>query len=377
MTDKNEKEQNRMTNLILDWFCASSMMDLATELGAKAYVYYTNSAAYLGLLALLLPTRSRLTDSESEWLVPSYARPIPAASLPPHLSDPHVVALMSDLGRGIRKARGVVVNTAAELEPYALSSMAKDGNFPAVYPVGPLLNLAGGAKLSESNNRDRIMEWLDAQEAAESVVFLCFGNQGSFGAEQVKEIALGLEESGVKFLWSLRKPPPGGKICPPGEFTETQEVLPEGFLYRIGVRGLVCGWVPQTEILAHRAIGGFVSHCGWNSILEAMWFGVPIAAWPMYAEQQANAFYLVEGLKLAVGLKMNYLLVQTGVVTAQEIKNAVELLMNGADDEVVKMRARVRDVKKIIRAAAGEDETSSQAQVMRRLIDDMCVNEEA
>uniref|UniRef100_A0A7N0RGQ3 Glycosyltransferase n=1 Tax=Kalanchoe fedtschenkoi TaxID=63787 RepID=A0A7N0RGQ3_KALFE len=371
--DKSEKEEDRIlksTSFILDWFCASSMMDVAAELGSNAYVYYTNSAAFLGLLTLFLPTCSRLTESDSEWLVPSYARPIPATSVPPFFYDARAAALMSDLGRGIRKGRGVVVNTAAELEPYALSSIAKDGNFPAVYPVGPLLNLSGGGKISDKKNRDRIMEWLDAQEAAESVVFLCFGNLGSFGAEQVKEIALGLEESGVKFLWALRKPPPEGKMSPPGEFTDPQEILPEGFLSRIGARGLVCGWAPQAEILAHRAIGGFVSHCGWNSILEALSFGVPIAAWPMYAEQQANAFYLVEDLKLAVGLKINYSLGQTDLVTAREIQNAVELLMNGVDNEIAKMRVRVGEIKKIIRAAVGEDGRSSQA--VGRLINDMC-----
>uniref|UniRef100_A0A7N0RH37 Glycosyltransferase n=1 Tax=Kalanchoe fedtschenkoi TaxID=63787 RepID=A0A7N0RH37_KALFE len=369
----NEKEEDRIlksTSFILDWFCTSSMMDVAADLGSNTYVYYTNNAAFLGLITLFLPTRSRLTESDSEWPVPTYSRPIPAASLPPNFTDAHVVAILSDHGRGMRKARGVVVNTAAELEPYALSSMAKDGNFPAVYPVGPLLNLAGGGKLSDSKNRDRIMEWLDAQEVAESVVFLCFGNLGSFRSEQVTEIALGLEESGVKFLWALRKPPSEGKISPPSEFTDPQEILPEGFLSRIGARGLVCGWAPQAEILAHGAIRGFVSHCGWNSILEALWFGVPIAAWPMYAEQKANAFYLVEDLKLAVGLKMNYSLGQTDLVNAREIQNAVELLMNGTDDEIVKMRARVREIKKISRAAVGENGTSFQA--VGRLINDMC-----
>uniref|UniRef100_A0A7N0RGB9 UDP-glycosyltransferases domain-containing protein n=1 Tax=Kalanchoe fedtschenkoi TaxID=63787 RepID=A0A7N0RGB9_KALFE len=155
------------------------------------------------------------------------------------------------------------------------------------------------------------------------------------------EITLGLEESGVKFLWALRKPLSEGKISPPSDFTYPQEILSKGFLTRIGARGLVCGWAPQAEILAHRAIRGFVSHCGWNSILEALWFGVPIAAWPMYAEQKANVFYLVEDLKLVMGLKMNYSLGQTDLVNAREIQNAVELLMNDTDDEISKMRARV------------------------------------
>ncbi|KAK8598591.1 hypothetical protein V6N13_094556 [Hibiscus sabdariffa] len=146
------------------------------------------------------------------------------------------------------------------------------------------------------------------------VVFLCFGSMGSFKAPQVKDIALGLERSGLRFLWSLRVPPP---------HNDASEMLPEGFLERVQGRGMICDWAPQLKVLAHKAIGGFISHCGWNSIIESLWFGVPIATWPMCAEQQLNAFKMAKELGLAVEMRLDYRTYSDELVMADEIEKAV------------------------------------------------------
>ncbi|KAF2319813.1 hypothetical protein GH714_019272 [Hevea brasiliensis] len=124
------------------------------------------------------------------------------------------------------------------------------------------------------------MQWLDDQPVA-SVVFLCFGSMGCFDEDQLKEIACALEHSEYRFLWSVRRPPPPDKLASPTDYEDPLEVLPEGFLERTAAVGKVIGWAPQVAILAHPAIGGFVSHCEWNSVLESVWFGVPIATWPI------------------------------------------------------------------------------------------------
>ncbi|CBI23921.3 unnamed protein product, partial [Vitis vinifera] len=94
----------------------------------------------------------------------------------------------------------------------------------------------------------------------------------------------------------------------------------------------------KEAVLAHPAIGGFVSHCGWNSILESIWYGVPIAAWPMYAEQQINAFQMVKDLGLVVEIKIDYNKDSGYIVSAREIENGLKNLMNMNNEARVKMK---------------------------------------
>ncbi|KAJ0027907.1 hypothetical protein Pint_36708 [Pistacia integerrima] len=156
---------------------------------------------------------------------------------------------------------------------------------------------------------------------------------GSFDEEQVKEIACALEQSGYRFLWSLRQPQPKGQF-----------VAPKGFLDRTVGVGKVIGWAPQVSILAHKAIGGFVSHCGWNSTLESIWFEVPMATWPMYAEQQFNAFEMVIELGLAVEIKMDYRKEFPGenqmIVKSREIEKGIKKLMEDENE----IRKRVKEI---------------------------------
>ncbi|KAL3633839.1 hypothetical protein CASFOL_022601 [Castilleja foliolosa] len=149
-----------------------------------------------------------------------------------------------------------------------------DEKSPPVYSVGPILHVDNG---DEQNQKyDEIMKWLDEQPDS-SVVFLCFGSQGCFDEVQVKEIAMALEKSGNRFLWSLRKPTGENRLETPGEYENPSEILPEGYIERTLSIGKVIGWAPQVAVLSHRAVGGFVSHCGWNSTLESLWCGVPMA----------------------------------------------------------------------------------------------------
>ncbi|XVF05349.1 hypothetical protein REPUB_Repub05bG0164500 [Reevesia pubescens] len=92
--------------------------------------------------------------------------------------------------------------------------------------------------------------------------------------------------------------------------------------------GMICGWAPQVEVLGHKAIRGFESHCGWNSILESLWLDVPIMTWPMYAEQHLNTFKMVKELGLAIEMRMNYLQGIDEIVSTDEIEKAVRKVMD-------------------------------------------------
>nr|XP_009795814.1 PREDICTED: crocetin glucoside glucosyltransferase-like [Nicotiana sylvestris] len=158
-----------------------------------------------------------------------------------------------------------------------------------VIPVGPLVQ----EPTSEDDNSSQILTWLNQKEKGSSV-FVSFGSEYFLTKEDREEIAHGLEQSGVNFIWVVRFPK-GGKL-------KLEQALPEGFFKRVGERGMIVeDWAPQAKILGNPNIGGFFSHCGWNSVMEGMKFGVPIIAMPMHLDQPLNA-RLVE--EVGVGLEV-------------------------------------------------------------------------
>ncbi|KAJ9174658.1 hypothetical protein P3X46_013279 [Hevea brasiliensis] len=292
-------------------------------------------AAVLGLLLYVQKIHDEekvdpieFKNSDAELSVPSLVKPFPAKAMPSSLLSRQWLPVLLDNARRFGEARGIIVNTFVELESYAVESLKM-----SIYPVGPILNVG----LDGRNTHQEIMQWLDDQPPS-SVVFLCFGSQGSFGEDQVKEIAYALECSRYRFLWSLRRPSPPGLLPSPSDYEDPQEVLPEGFLNRMTGIGKVIGWAPQVTILAHPAVGGFVSHCGWNSVLESIWFGVPIATWPMYAEQQFNAFEMVTELELAVEIKMDYRNDSGVIVNCNEIERGIRSLMEHDSKKMKKVK---------------------------------------
>ncbi|CAN8295174.1 unnamed protein product [Cochlearia groenlandica] len=334
----------RVAGLVLDFFC-NSLIDVGNELDLPSYIFLTCSARYLSMMKYL-PDRHReigskldLSSGDEELIIPGFVNPIPAKFLPPGLFNREAYEAYVELSPRFRDAKGILVNSFSELEPHPFHYFSRREDFPTVYPVGPILSLKDRASPNEeAADRDGIVRWLEDQTES-SVVFLCFGSKGSVDEPQVKEIAQALELVGCKFLWSIR--------TSTGE-TNPEDVLPDGFMGRVKGRGLVCGWAPQVEVLGHKAIGGFVSHCGWNSTLESLWFGVPLATWPMYAEQQLNAFTLVKELELAVDLRMDYVSGRGGLVTCDEIVRAVRSLMEGGEGKRVKVKEMADSASKAL-----------------------------
>ncbi|KAH7659759.1 UDP-glucuronosyl/UDP-glucosyltransferase protein [Dioscorea alata] len=109
----------------------------------------------------------------------------------------------------------------------------------------------------------------------DQVVYISFGTVIMPSPQELTEMAAGLEASGVPFLWSLKD--------------MARKHLPEGFLDRVAGRGLVVPWAPQTQVLGHLAVGAFLTHCGWNSVLESISCGVPLICRPFFGDQCLNA----------------------------------------------------------------------------------------
>ncbi|WRX33194.1 UDP-glucuronosyl/UDP-glucosyltransferase - like 10 [Theobroma cacao] len=356
----------RVAGLVLDFFCAP-MIDIAAELGLPSYIYLTSNAAFLSFM-LYLPTRHSQNSSEfeitdSEQLIPGFVNPVPLCVLPSAVFNKYGgYTAYVKVAERFKDAKGIIVNTFEAIEPCALNYFLNGPN-PPIYPVGPVIDLnALPHPELDLDKRSKVMTWLDDQPQT-SVIFLCFGSMGCFGAPQVKEIALGLEQSGYRFLWSLRMPPPSQNDATL-IYKNPEEMLPEGFLERIQGRGMICEWAPQVEVLANKAIGGFVSHCGWNSILESLWFGVPIVTWPMYAEQQLNA-YLMKELGLAVVMRLDYRRGRSDLVMAEEIEKAIQLVMDGGSD----LRKKVKEMAEMARKAVMKGGSSFIS--IGRLIEDM------
>jgi hydroquinone glucosyltransferase len=135
-----------------------------------------------------------------------------------------------------------------------------------------------------------------------------FGSGGTLSQEQIVELALGLELSNHKFLWVVRAPSNSANAAYLSAQNDVDplQFLPSGFLERTKEKGLVIpSWAPQIQILSHNSVGGFLTHCGWNSILESVVHGVPLITWPLFAEQKMNAVMLSEGIEVGLRPRVN------------------------------------------------------------------------
>nr|BBK15467.1 UDP-glycosyltransferase [Polygala tenuifolia] len=361
----------RLAGFVIDMFC-TAMIDVANEFGVPTYMFFTSSAAYLAFKLHMLKLRdehnvdtTEFKNSDAEFIVPSCVNPVPAKVLPEVMLKEEYLHFYIVHARRSKEVKGILVNSFLELESRAVHALQSDDEIPPVYPVGPILQLSGGNKSSYED----IFQWLDNQPP-KSVVFLCFGSMGTIVANQVMEFASALEKSGVRFLWSLRK---RQKLMgAPSDVTNFEGILPEGFLDRTAGVGKIIGWAPQVEILAHKATGGFVSHCGWNSSLESIYFGVPMATLPLSAEQQFNAFSLVKEYGVAVEIKMDYRvgfeMEAREIVSAEVIEKAIVLLMQHDSD----VRRRAKAMKEISRKALVDG--GSSVSSLRYFIDDVFKN---
>ncbi|KAG9138077.1 hypothetical protein Leryth_001331 [Lithospermum erythrorhizon] len=343
--------ETKLAGLVGDFFC-TCMIDVAKEFNVPPYLFFTSGAASLGFMMLYMPIyhnkfKKVFEFSDDPYDVPTFANHVPSNVLPSAVYDKEGGGYDCFLKHGIlfNETKGIIINTFSELETHAIDVLASDKNIPPIYPVGPILDLKN-AKKGSMEECENIMKWLDDQPPS-SVLFLCFGSLGGFEPPQIVQIAIALKRSGLRFLWSIR--PPKAKKIPRNGSTDCSNnnldngaLFPKGFLKETKDIGMICGWAPQVDVLAHKAIGGFVSHCGWNSILESIWFGVPIAAWPIYAEQQLNAFQIVKELGLAEEIKMDYRIINDVIVGADEIEKAITSLME-KDNPIRKRFAEMKE----------------------------------
>ncbi|KAI3956945.1 hypothetical protein MKX01_000979 [Papaver californicum] len=314
-----------------------------------------------------------ILQSKLHGSVTSESEPFVIPGLPDKIED-----AIHRINKADETAYGVMINSFQELEP-EYAEMYKKAKNNKVWCIGPvsLCNQETIDKAERGNkasiDQNECLKWLDSKEPS-SVVYACFGSFWNLTSSEMMEIGLGLESSGYPFVWVI-----GG-----GDISEIDKLLTEDrFEERNKGRGLVIkGWAPQVLILSHKAIGGFLTHCGWNSTLEGVCAGVPLLTWPMGAEQFLNENLIVQVLKIGVKVSREAevhadgtkLIEEEGMRTEwvgkkeEEVEKAVKKVMDGGE-EGEERRKRAREIG--VKAKKAMEEGGSSHFNMTLFIQDM------
>lgn len=243
---------------------------------------------------------------------------------------------------------GTLYNTCAAIEGRFINLVAQLQKGKPLWAIGPFNPIRTFA--SETAPRHRCIEWLDKQPP-KSVMYVSFGTMTSVSDDQIAELAFGLEHSKQRFIWVLRDADRGDIYD--GEIRKAQ--LPDGFEERVkGVGMVVRDWAPQIQILAHSSTGGFMSHCGWNSTMESLSMGIPIAAWPMHSDQPSNALLITDLLK--VGVIVRDWSRREELISSSDIERAIAKLMISEEGNMIRKRAE--ELGSNVRGAISDGGTS-------------------
>ena len=214
--------------------------------------------------------------------------------------------------------------------------------------MGPMHRIASTSSSSLLEEDTICLAWLDKQ-SYKLVIYVSWGSVAFMDIKELTEMAWGLANSHQPFLWVVR----------PGSVhgAEWIEVLPEEFKENIGERGYIVKWAPQTKVLAHDAVGGFLSHCGWTSTLESICEGIPMICQPCFGDQKVNARYISQVWK--VGLELE------GGLKRDEIERAIKKLIVDEEGEI--MRENAKKLKENVELCIKEGGSSYNS--MNRLVE--------
>ncbi|XP_062178355.1 UDP-glycosyltransferase 73C6-like [Phragmites australis] len=332
---------------MMHWWTA----DIARELGIPRLTF----SGFCGFSSLVryIVIRDNLLESvadENEFVTfQGFPTPLELtkARCPGRISVNGLEQIRKNIYEEEMRCSGVVLNSFQELEALYIQSFEQITG-KKVWTVGPMClcnkdnNTMAARGNKASMDEAQCMQWLDSMEPG-SVILVSFGSLASTAPQQLVELGLGLEASKKPFVWVIKA---GDK------FPEVEQWLAEGFEERVKDRGMIIrGWAPQLMILWHQAIGGFMTHCGWNSTIESICTGVPMITWPHFAEQFANERLVVDVLKTGVEVKVEGV-TQWGheqkevTVTRDAVETAVSKLMDaGEAADEMRIRAKGFSVK--------------------------------
>ncbi|XP_015880792.3 7-deoxyloganetin glucosyltransferase isoform X2 [Ziziphus jujuba] len=246
---------------------------------------------------------------------------------------------------GLDKASAVILHTFEALEPNVLDTISS--LFPHMYVIGPLQLLLNHIPKDPSKEfgyslwkeDTECLRWLDTKPK-NSVLYVNFGSITVVTKDQLVEFGMGLANSKQHFLWIIR----------PDLAIGESAILPPEFGIQTKERGFVESWCPQEQVLNHSSIGGFLTHCGWNSTIESLSAGVPMLCWPFFADQQTNCRFTCN--EWEVGIQIN------NDVKRDEVEKLVRELMEGKKGK--EMRNKAIEWKRLAEEATGSIGSSSK-----------------
>lgn len=240
--------------------------------------------------------------------------------------------IINNAFQDVRSADFVLCNTVQELEKNTISALKSKLPFYGVGPIFPTAFCNSTVSTSLWSESD-CSQWLSSKPDG-SVLYVSFGSYSHVTKRDLAEIAKGVSQSNVTFVWVLRPDIVSSKDLNP---------LPSGFKEEVANRGLIIPWCRQNAVLAHPAIGGFLTHCGWNSILESTWCEVPLLCFPLYTDQFTNRKLVVDDWKTGISLG------DLNLVTKREVSEKINRLMSEETGREFKNAAK--QVKKTLQDA--------------------------
>ncbi|CAK7335689.1 unnamed protein product [Dovyalis caffra] len=355
-------ESTRVVALVVDLF-GPAAFEIAKEFDVLPFVFFPANAMLLSL-SFHLPKLDETYSGEYKDMIEPVRLPgcVPVQgrdlTAPVHDRKDDAYKWILHICKLYNLAAGIMVNSFIDLEPGAFKALMDENNIgrPPIYPVGPLIQTGSTSGLLGES--DQCLSWLDRQPNG-SVLFVSFGSGGTLSHAQLNELALGLEMSGQRFLWVARSPRDKAVNATYFGIQSTDDplaFLPEGFLDRTkGVGLVVPSWAPQIQVLSHGSTGGFLTHCGWNSILESIVNGVPLIAWPLYAEQKMNSVLLADDLKVALRVKVD----EKGLVSKEDIANYSRSIFEGREGKLI--RSKMNELKDAASRVLSQDGSSTHS----------------
>ncbi|KZV26052.1 hypothetical protein F511_13930 [Dorcoceras hygrometricum] len=256
------------------------------------------------------------------------------------MGTPSLVRYLFAAFQEMKAADFVLHNTVLELEPETLHTLSKK---QPTYAIGPVYSFTNTTTVAKSlRSESDCMKWLDSKPPG-SVLYVSFGSVVQMSKQAIQEIAYGLLLSEVNFLWVARD-----DILESGD----SDIFPDGFQDEIKDRGLIVPWCDQVMVLSNRGVGGFLTHCGWNSTLESMWCGVPMICNPVTFDQPTNRKLVVEHLKIGINLS------DGRSINREQVAEKIKDLMSGSVSKG--LRNRADKVKKIMHNALDIGGTSAR-----------------